>query len=192
MKSIKLGCALLMVAALGACGSDPQGTDPQGTGDEQSGALSASRQRLPTSSGTFPGHYVVPVPPNLAAAATYPVDEVEWSVERGTATLRYYLPAGLVGGELEVEFSGPLPPGATSAVLQNPGGGTSTCTAAKMTVTCHEIFGELGTLPISMAVVRTVASEQYAGSVEDRVAVANVFSSDPIGFVDFSVARDRR
>jgi hypothetical protein len=187
MRSIKLGCGVLMLAAFGGCGGEPQGE-----GNEQNEALSVSRQPLPTSSGTFPGDYVVPVPPDLAAAARFPVDQVEWSVEGGTAALRYYLPEGLVGGSLEVEFTGSLPPGASSVLLRSADGGTATCTANKTTITCHEVFGDLGALPISMAVVRAVAADQYTGPVEDRVAVANVFSSDPIGFVDFQVAHDPR
>jgi hypothetical protein len=187
MRSIKLGGVVLMVAAFGGCGGEPQGA-----GNEQNEALSVSRQHLPSSSGNFAGEYVVPVPPNLVAAAKYPVDEVQWSVEGGTAALRYYLPEGLVGGSLEVEFTGSLPPGASSVLLRSTDGGTATCTAIKTTITCHEIFGDLGALPISMAVVRAVAADQYAGPVEDRVAVANVFSSDPIGFVEFKVANDPR
>jgi hypothetical protein len=186
MKSIKIGGAFLMTVVLGGCGADVQPTSDSISG--QSSASVTPRQPLPTSSGSFPGHYVVPVPANLAAAARYSVDRVDWSVDHGIATLRYYLPIGLVGGSLEVEFSGSLRPGATSVVLRSPGGGTATCTALETIVTCHEIFGDLGELPISMKVVRAYAAQEYAGPVEDRVAVANVFSSDPIGFVDFDVA----
>jgi hypothetical protein len=39
-----------------------------------------------------------------------------------------------------------------------------------------------------MKVVTETSAQEYAGPVEDRVAVADVFSSDPIGFVDFNVA----
>jgi hypothetical protein len=174
-----------MTAALAGCGADA--TSP-GAGAEQKAALTVARRPLPIISGTFRGHYVVPVPPNLVAAATYAVDEVEWSVESGIATLSYYLPVGLVGGSLEVEFSGSLTPSATSVALRSADGGTATCTALGTTVTCHEIFGDLGALPISMKVVTETSAQEYAGPVEDRVAVADVFSSDPIGFVDFNVA----
>jgi hypothetical protein len=185
MKSIKLVCMVVIAAALGGCGAD---APSNGRDVEQSTPLTTSRQPLPTTSGTFRGRYLVPVPPNLVVAARYSVDEVEWSVKRGTATLRYYLPVGLVGGPLEVEFSGPLPPGATDAALQSANGGTATCAALRTTITCHEVFGDLGALPISMKVVRAVAAQEYAGPLEDRVAVANLFSSDPIGFVEFDVA----
>jgi hypothetical protein len=185
MNSIKLGCVVVIAAALGGCGVDAQSTGGEG---EQNSALAIVRQPLPINSGTFRRHYVVPVPPDLVAAARYPVDAVEWSVKRGIATLRYYLPVGLVGGSLEVEFTGSLLPGATSASLRSADGGTATCTALGTTITCHEIFGDLGPLPISMKVVRAVAAREYAGPVEDRVAVANIFPADPIGFVDFDVA----
>src|SRR5690348_300727 len=91
MKSFQLGCVVLLAAALGGCGADATSSAPEG---KQNAALSSYRQPLPTTSGTFQGHYVVPTPPNLAAAARYPVDEVEWGVEGGIATLRYYLPIG--------------------------------------------------------------------------------------------------
>jgi hypothetical protein len=186
MKSIKLGCIVVIASALGGCGSDSSSTN---SGVDQNAALTAPGQPLPTASGTFPGHYVVPAPPPLAAAARYSVDQVDWIVEHGIATLRYYLPVGLVGGSLEVEFSGSLRPGATTVTLKSAGGGTSTCTALGTTVTCQEIFGDLGPLPISMKVVTAYAAQEYPGPAEDRVAVANLFSSDPIGFVNFNVAR---
>jgi hypothetical protein len=186
MKSIKLSGVLLLAVTVGGCGADAEPMN--GSVPVQSSALIAPGQPLPTTSGTFRGHYVVPVPAHLVAAAKYPVDAVEWSVEHGIATLRYYLPMGLVGGSIEVEFRGSLAPGATSVVLKSTGGGTSTCTALSTTVRCHEIFGDLGALPISMKIVRALAAQEYPGPVEDRVAVANVFSSDPIGFVDFDTA----
>jgi hypothetical protein len=183
MKSIKLWCMVLVASALGGCGADDRSS---GGGEDQNAAITAPGQPLPTTSGTFRGHYVVPASPRLAAAARFAIDEVDLSVELGIATLRYYLPVGLVGGSVEVEFSGSLPSGATSVTLKSAGGGTSTCTALATTITCHEIFGDLGPLPISMKVVRAYAAQEYPGPAEDRVAVANLFSSDPIGFVDFN------
>jgi hypothetical protein len=185
MKSIELGCIALMTCALGACGSDNPST---GGGVDENAAFTALGQPLPTASGTFRGHYVVPAPARLTAAARYSVDQVDWSVERGVAMVRYYLPIGLVGGSVEVEFSGSLPSGATSVTLKSASGGTSTCTARATTVTCHEIFRDLGALPISTKVVKAYAAQEYPGPAEDRVAVANLFGSDPIGFVDFNVA----
>jgi hypothetical protein len=185
MKSIKISGAFLLMAAIAGCGADVDRVSDSLSG--QGSALVTAGQPLPTVSGAFRGHYVVPVPANLAAAARYSVDSVEWSVASGIATLRYYLPIGLVGGSLETEFSGSLLPGANRVVLRSEDGGTATCTALETTVTCHEIFGDLGPLPISMKVVRAYAAREYAGPLEDRVAVANIFSSDPIGFVDFNV-----
>jgi len=56
-------------------------------------------------------------------------------------------------------------------------------------VSCSEAFTNLGTLPISMTVVQQTATTTFSGPVASRVAVANVFSSDPIGTVSFDISR---
>src|SRR5689334_12340720 len=97
MKSIKLGCVVLTAAALGGCGSNDlttgNGNAPspsaRSEGMEQSSDIAAFPQPLPTTSGTFSGHYVVPAPPELTAAARYSVDAVDWFVNRGRVLLRY-------------------------------------------------------------------------------------------------------
>jgi hypothetical protein len=65
--------------------------------------------------------------------------------------------------------------------------GIGSCVAAQTTITCQEHFSNLGVLPISMAVVEAVAATEYTGPVADRARVATVFSSDPIGIVDFDL-----
>jgi len=150
---------------------------------QQSEALT---QQIPTTSGKFIGQYGVPVSPDLADAAIFAVPEVDWSVSGGKATLRYDLPIGLVGGSLSVTLSGPIASGATTVQLTSSVGSGS-CTASGSVITCNEAFVNLGTLPISEAVVEQVATTDYAGPVADRVAVAAAFSSDPIGTVAFDV-----
>ena len=141
---------------------------------------------VPSSTGSYLGAYRVPVSPELEAAATYPVDHVDWTVAGGVATLHYDLPVGLVGGELDVTLSGPVTPGAATITLTSLDG-TGTCEADGTVVTCFEDFADLGPLPISMAVVEEVAAREYAGPVEDRRAVAVSFGSDPIGIVTFDL-----
>jgi len=141
---------------------------------------------LPATTGSYLGRYQVPTSAELAAAATYPVDHVDWTVAAGVVTLHYQLPDGLVGGRIDVTFTGTLPSGGTVVDLAGAVG-TGTCVATATTVTCREEFTDLGTLPISMAVVEQVAAMQYAGPVADRVAVAGVFSSDPIGLVEIDL-----
>jgi hypothetical protein len=146
-----------------------------------------STQAVPRTSGSFLGHYVVPAPANLAAAAVFAMPEVDWTVSSGIATLHYDLPVGLVGGDLSVSLSGPLPSGATSVRLSSTFG-TGACTAQGTKITCSEDLANLGTLPISEAVVEQVAATDYTGPVADRTAVASLFSSDPIGTIDFDTS----
>ena len=153
---------------------------------QQSEAITASP--VPRKSGEFQGHYVVPAPADLADAAIFTMPEVEWSVSRGIATLEYDLPVGLVGGDLSITLRGPIRPGATSVHLSSSFG-TGTCTAQGSKVTCSELLTNLGTLPISEAVVEQVAAVEYPGPASDRAQVAAFFSSDPIGTIDFDVSR---
>lgn len=172
-------CLLVGVPALSlalvAC------TDDAGPGD--------GADPIPQQSGSFVGHYRVPVSAELEAAAIFPVPEVDWTVVGGVATLHYDLPVGLVGGVLDVTFTGAIEPGATTATLTSAAG-TGTCTAVGSVISCLERFGNLGTLPISMRVVEQTAAAEYAGPVDDRRAVATIFGGpDPIGIVEFDVSQ---
>jgi hypothetical protein len=181
--------AVLVAFALGACEAEPSPVDSHQ--QVPSAALTTPVQTskpLPTTSGSYPGHYTVPAPANLAAAARFSVDSVDWIVDNGNVTLRYYLPLGLVGGTIEVEMSGLLPAGATSVVLRSANG-TASCKMRGSLVACSEAFENLGELPISMKVVRAVAESEYPGPAEDRMHVSLLFSSDPIGVVDFEPTR---
>ena len=142
---------------------------------------------IPLQSGAFVGHYRVPVSAELVSAARYPVPHVDWTVVGGVATLHYDLPVGLVGGVLDVTFSGAIAAGATQATLTGPDG-VGTCVAAGTVITCHEDFANLGALPISMRVVEQTAAVEYVGPVGDRTTVASLFGSDPIGIVDFDLS----
>ncbi|HEX8110272.1 MAG TPA: hypothetical protein VF516_21220 [Kofleriaceae bacterium] len=131
----------------------------------------------------------MPTSPDLASAAIFSVPEVDWSISGGgTATLHYDLPLGLVGGTISIQLSGPIPSGATSVQLTGSNG-TGTCTASGTVISCGESLTNLGTLPISMTVVQQQAIATFSGPVSSRVAVANVFSSDPIGTVSFDVTQ---
>ena len=181
---------LLALAASSLVGCAGHTTQPQpGTpGSPSELPLPAPSDPLPLTTGAFLGHYVVPAPDNLSAAASYPVDSVEWSVVAGVATLHYNLPRGLVGGTLPVTLSGAIDPTTTQITLaSNLGEGA--CVARGTLITYREVFGDLGVLPISMPVVEQVAAQQFAGPVASRVAVANLFGNDPIGFVDFDLSQ---
>ena len=136
---------------------------------------------LPNTSGAYRGAYAVPVPAELAAAATFPLDHLDWTVIGDVVTLHYDLPVGLVGGDVRIDLTGRLAPGATEVVLTGAVG-SGTCTSDGLRLSCVEQFTGLGALPISMPLVEQTAAAEYAGPVADRVAVANVFGQpDPIG-----------
>jgi hypothetical protein len=143
----------------------------------------------PTSvavSGSFAGNYEVPIAPALDAAATFDVDHVDWTVVGDIATLHYDLPVGLVGGDLDVTLTGEIDHATQTVALSGPVG-TGTCTATAGIVSCREVFTNLGALPISIAVVEQYAAREYPGPVEDRVRVARMFASEPIGIVVFDL-----
>ncbi len=172
---------LVVALALVGCGVEQAG-DP--AGEATRSTVSRFGGSLPTTNVSFRGHYVVPAPPELAEAARFSVEPIEWAYSNGRAIFRYYLPVGLVGGSLQVTMSGPMSPGATTVTLTGPNG-EATCTAGVSTITCSEDFEGLGSLPISEEVVRQVAAQEYPGSPDDRVAVAHLFGGDPIGTVEF-------
>lgn len=158
----------LSCAALAGCATDAPIGDP-------------GNRPLPATSGAFRGGYSVPVPDELAAAATFTIDHLDWTVVGGVATLHYDLPVGLVGGDVRVDLSGPLEPGATTVTLTGAVG-TGTCTSDGRFLSCVEQFTDLGPLPISAALVEQTARAEYAGPASDRLAVAELFGGpDPIG-----------
>ena len=138
---------------------------------------------LPSTTRSYRGSYLVPTSDELASAAIFSLDRVDWKVEDGTVTLRYDLPIGLVGGTLAIRLSGPIEAGSTQVTLTGQGAGS--CVSDGIAVTCNEALADLGVLPISMGVVERAAATEYAGPVADRVAVAQLFSSDPLGVVSF-------
>jgi len=150
-----------------------------------------SAQPLPLTSGSYVGRYAVPMSPALTVAGTFDVPRVDWTVNAGIARLDYDLPEGLVGGKLSIEFSGALESGETAVVLTSEHG-TASCTMTGSLVSCSEQLVALGSLPLSTAVIEQRATVEYAGPVADRLAVAQVFGSDPIGIVTFDVSRAAR
>lgn len=141
---------------------------------------------LPLVSGTYAGHYLVPAPAELADAATYPIDHVDWEVEGGSVNLHYDLPEGLVGGAIPVSLAGPLSPGDRMVELDGDVA-TGVCVATATTVTCREEFFGLGDLPICMTVVTERAAAEYAGPAAHRQQLAVLFDADPIGFVQIDL-----
>lgn len=163
----------------------PGGTDPT-SGSETNGDPGASPAAA-EGEMTYSGVYEVPVPPELAAAATYPPDEVHWTVAGGTARLAYNLPKGLVGTSLRVDFTGPFDPVTNKGTLTGPAG-TSECTATATTVVCHEVMRGLLPIDADMALIESIAKVEYAGPAEHRLEVARRFIGDPIGIIHIDLS----
>lgn len=176
-QALLAGCLLFAAAA---CASDDGDEVPGNTPPMTPSAP------LPQVSGTYAGRYVVPAPAELADAATYPIDHVEWEVEAGIVNLHYDLPEGLVGGPIPISLAGALGAGDRSVELAGDVA-TGLCVASAVTVTCREEFFGLGELPISTTVVAERAALEYAGPAAHRQELAILFDADPIGFVEIDL-----
>ncbi|MBA3460927.1 MAG: hypothetical protein H0T46_13240 [Deltaproteobacteria bacterium] len=150
------------------------------------GSPQPATRPLPSGSGEFVGQYRVPTTSALEAAATYPVESVDWIVVNGLVTLHYDLPLGLVGGDVDVTLTGTFEPGATSVELTGAVGTGSCVATAASVISCTEVFTNLGALPISMPVVERIAALESV-SVRDRGSLATQFASEPIGIVDIDL-----
>lgn len=162
--------AISLLVGATACEST---IDEAGTGGSAGGTTQPAATR-------FRGDYEVPVSAELAAAAVFPVDEMEWSTANGVASLSYALPRGLVGQSLRVDFSGPYDPAAAELHLTGEAG-TAVCTASGNRISCYEEMYGLKPVQTDYAVVEAIAAAEYAGPVSDRIQVAQIFESDPIG-----------
>ena len=170
---------LVVSSLIGCTTSDPVQLDQQ---EQPTGTTP-----MPTSSGSYLGHYQVPTPTNLSTAATFGVPEVDWSVVAGVATLHYDLPVGLVGGNISVSLSGALATGAATVTL-TAGSGTGSCAAQGNIITCSENFDSLGALPVNPTIVQQTATQDSVAPM-DRMAVASLFGVDPIGTVTFDLSQ---
>lgn len=137
----------------------------------------------PTSSAT----YEVPVPATLAAAATFEVEDVKWSIDGGTARLAYNLPRGLVGRSLRVDFSGAFDAATNTGTLVGDAG-TAECTLVGSALRCNETMRGLLPIDADLSTVEAIAKTEYAGPVQDRLDVAKVFGGDPLGVLRADVS----
>jgi hypothetical protein len=128
----------------------------------------------------YRGTYEVPISPELRAAATFDVDEIEWSAIEGKARLAYKLPVGLVGTSLRVDFVGHVDQVSGSGELTGEAG-SSACTIGEAYVVCKETMPGLLPIDVDFDLVRKLAEREYPGPAQDRVDVATKFMNDPIG-----------
>jgi len=178
-QAMSVGKWTVFVALLAcACG----GAEPAASG---SGGTAGTEAR-PAVGTRFAGTYEVPVEPALAAAALFPVSEVEWTLSGTEVRLAYALPRELVGKALRVDFSGALAADGTAHLLGDAG--AAECTVDASAVVCHEQMPGLLPLTPDLAVIERLAGDSYAGPASDRLDVALLFKADPIGIarVDLS------
>ncbi len=176
----------------GAAGAAGAGTDTS-AGAAGANAPAAGQPGSTPAPGTtavsssFGGSYSVPTTAALAAAATFDMPELNWSVQGNVATLAYNLPRALVGKVVRVTFTGPFDPATGTATLSGTPG-TSTCTVTATTVSCSEAMQGLVPLNPDLNVVSSLAAT-YAGPVSDRTALAQQFAGDPIGIALIDLSR---
>jgi hypothetical protein len=169
---------VLMALLACACGAAEPAASGGGGAERMAGG--------PPVGTRFAGTYEVPVEPTLAAAALFPISEVEWTLSGAEATLAYGLPRELLGKSLRVDFSGTLAADGT-AHLQGEAG-VADCTVSASALVCNEQMSGLLPLEPDLATVENLAQDSYAGPASDRLEVAQLFVADPIGIarVDLS------
>jgi hypothetical protein len=177
-----------------ACGASAREPGPGRAGAPVAGTGTPNVPDSPAGGGaaqgvemTYSGHYDVPVPQELAAAATYATPEVHWTVQNGTAHLDYDLPRGLVGDPIHVEFTGPFDVATNKGALTGAAG-TAECTATATTVSCLEVMRGLLPINVDMTLIEQIAREEYVGPVQHRIDVTQRFIGDPIGIVRFELS----
>jgi hypothetical protein len=125
-------------------------------------------------------HYTVPAASDLGESATYPVTTgVYWRVEGETATLRYRLPADLVGSENQrISMTGSW--NAQTAVFDLAGTmGSAHCRTDQTSLHCEE---KLPGIHVDLAAVERRVASAPDGAV--RVEVSMRFITDPIGVLE--------
>lgn len=196
--------SLVGALAIVGCGSAGSASDPSDTSTASPSAANANANGTnnangaPPASGTgaapaapvsgsFGGSYSVPVSADLAAAATFDVTELTWTVTGGVATLAYNLPRALVGKAMRVVFTGPFDASTGHATLTGAPG-TAECTVTALAISCTEQMNGLLPIAPNLVVVEKLAAT-YAGPAADRLAVAARFAGDPIGIATLDLTR---
>jgi len=176
---------LLLVFCIAACTqSSPDGGSSPGpaSGDDAGGAAVVDGASPGQASSN--GAYSVPVSdPSLSDSASFPVDVKVQQTSTGIS-LHYDLPQDLVGIPLQ---SVKLDVSATFATLTlNGSAGQATCAQTSTAIHCTE---SLPSALFDLSAVRAAAQAQglSQAAADARVAVAALFSVDPIGILDVTL-----
>ena len=155
--------ALALAPLLGCGGAEP----PSGSYDE-------------SAEGANEAHYSVPAASELGPSATYAVtSRVDWKVEGNTASIRYWLPAELVGDEHQgVALKGFW--NAEAKVFELAGTmGSARCRADATLLHCDE---QLPGIHVDLAAVQKRIASAPDGAT--RLEVSRRFIGDPIGVLE--------
>ena len=163
----------------GVGGASSQGGDPLTTLP----ACVPDGQVAPPHPDILGAVYSVPVPPELEPYASYPLEGVSLCRLDGGLELGYSLPALLLGKKTRVSFQGGLN-AATGTYELSGADGTASCSIAEGQWICHEAF--VG-LVVDLAEVAKETEGLDPVEAEARLKVAELFSIDPIGILDFSL-----
>ena len=127
--------------------------------------------------------YSVPVPASLEPYASYPIGDVSLCRTAGGIELGYSLPALLVGKKTRVSFAGGFDPTTGTYELSSEDG-TASCDPGTGSWSCLERF--VG-LEIDLTEVAAEAAALGPQEAAARLEVAQLFSGDPIGVLDFDL-----
>jgi hypothetical protein len=148
-------------------------------------ALFASALLRAAGPSTIDGNYIIPVPTELAAFASFPTTYTLGTNADGKATIGYHLPEDVVGPDapaITLSQTGPSQGGLIP--FQGPNGSGS-CRQTSKGTTCVVAYPSLSTFEE----VQSFLQHKYPNdpNLELRTKVARFFNADPKGIVNFNL-----
>jgi hypothetical protein len=149
--------------------------------NQTTGADGASQGKADNGSSTTTGTYVVPVTDsNLANAARFTVT-VQFTMTRGIARIQYHLPILLTGvPNPKVSMEGPV-----GEMLVGRLGTADCANTPEGMMQCHELLPGVAVDPVAVGEALRIAGASPS-QIAQHTAVSGVFSSDPIGILEFA------
>ena len=130
--------------------------------------------------------YRVPVPQELAAWATYPIDRVEIEQDDRRIEIRYEFPRWLNGVGADIVLEAANAADSTSFDVTASELGSGTCTRAGARFECSEFLPGIA-VDRGMARKHMLESNLAGGEIEQRLRVTDLFATDPIGVLEFEL-----
>ena len=180
---IRRRCSLALAAVLlVACGEPFTTQDNVGSATGAAGAAAIGASLPACGSDPFDTHlnvalYSVPVPTELEAYATFPIDNASFCWADDELVLGYSLPKLLTGKSQHVSFQGGYNPDTGNFEMSGQNG-TAVCTPTAPTWHCAETF--IG-LKVNLQKLHKLLEGLPPNEAQARLEVANTFIGDPIG-----------